>query len=43
MDPGMQRVIMDCWDPLKLRQYMGDPAMAAKLKMLVDAGLLKFA
>ena len=41
MDPELQRILMECGDPLKFRQHMSNPEIAMKIKMLHDAGLVR--
>lgn len=41
MDGNMQRVLMECGDPVKFRQHLADPVTARKLRKLKDAGLVQ--
>ncbi|RYG99109.1 hypothetical protein EON65_50610 [archaeon] len=41
MDPGMQRVLMECSDPVKFRGHMQNKETARKLHKLKQAGLVQ--
>jgi hypothetical protein len=40
MDPATQRMLQECGDPNMFRRHMMNPATAAKLKKLYQAGLV---
>ncbi len=41
MDPDMQRVLVQCGEPGRLRSFMSDPKWGPKIRQLADAGLVR--
>lgn len=40
LDPELQRILVECGDPVKFQGHMRDPTTARKIKKLFDAGLV---
>jgi hypothetical protein len=40
MDPELQRILMECGDPVKFQQHMANPTTAKKINKLYAAGLV---
>ena len=40
MDVNMQNILKECGNPLKFQQYMKDPVISKKIKLLMDNGLV---
>ena len=36
----MQQILQECGDPMKFYRHMQDPAIAAKIRKLQEAGLV---
>jgi len=40
LDPDLQRILVECGDPIKFQMHMRDPSTARKIKKLYEAGLV---
>lgn len=40
LDPELQQILKECYDPVKFQQHMRNPITAKKIKLLYDAGLV---